>query len=155
MHTRPLPAILYLNAEKLSTYACLLMQQPVTSTPVICSVCSVARLRANTGGGKSAGRRPGRCASVPRWSEPEGSLLGQDTLFSQSIIYPSMGSPSDIESSDGLPYPLLGLVARLVAGLGCTRLIHQHSSRIYPNRHSLLDQIIRRIDDRHRIVCRV
>ena len=31
--------------------------------------------------GKVRGGGQGRCASVPRWSEPEGSLLGQDTLL--------------------------------------------------------------------------
>jgi hypothetical protein len=30
---------------------------------------------------KVRGGGQGRCASVPRWSEPEGSLLGQDTLL--------------------------------------------------------------------------
>jgi hypothetical protein len=89
----------------------------------------------------------GRCASVPRWSEPEGSLLGQDALLAINFC-PSIGSPSDTESSDGLPYPLLGLVPRLVAGPGCTRFEHHHASRICSDGYRLLLQVIGRIDNR-------
>jgi len=41
---------------------------------------------------KVRGGGQGRCASVPRWSEPEGSLLGQDTLLAINPL-PIDGQP--------------------------------------------------------------
>jgi hypothetical protein len=97
----------------------------------------------------------GKCGAEAKGGAPPShagpsrrAACSDKTVFSQSILYPSMGSPSDTESSDGLPYPLWVLVTRLVAGPGCTRFEHHHATRICSDGYRLLLLVIGRVDDR-------
>ena len=97
--------------------------------------------------GKVRGGGQWRCASVPRWSEPEGSLLGQDILLTINHL-PIDGQSIGHRELRWTALSAPNLITPLVTGLCSTGFEHHHAARICSDGYRLLFLIIGRIDDR-------